>query len=115
MGSLDLPQVDCICAEGARDACKVSKSKQQSSKMSDETWKWPTAKFYSSTNIPALSNTDVMRMEEAITKKVSVYIPILLINSTKKAWKTAHVDVNNRSVDRAISKARNLLHNNTLQ
>ena len=56
-----------------------------------------------------------MRMEEAITKKVSVYIPILLINSTKKAWKTVHVDVNNRSVDRAISKARNLLHNNTLQ
>ena len=37
MGSLDLPQVDCVCAEGARDARKVNNSKQQSSKMSDET------------------------------------------------------------------------------
>ena len=39
------------------------------------------------------------------------YIPILLIHSTRNVWKTVHVDVNNRSVDRANSKARNLLHN----
>lgn len=50
-----------------------------------------------------------MRMEEAITEKVTVYIHILLINSTRNVWKTVHVDVNNRGVDRANPKARNLL------
>ena len=46
-----------------------------------------------------------MRMEEAVTKKVTVYIPILLIDSTRNVRKRVHDD------DRANPKARNLLDN----
>lgn len=44
-------------------------------------------------------------MEEAVTKKVTVYIPILLIDSTRNVRKTVHDD------DRANPKARNLFDN----
>ena len=35
----------------------------------------------------------------------------LLINSRRNVSKTVHIDINNRSDDRANPKARNLLHN----